>query len=651
MIRNKKAIFQLLYRSKSQAGDLGKSVATLGKSRARNQIVSKAVSPEAKDPSEKRSLAIEKDPEDWEHVSESQDLNLEIKRMLEPGESVLEIQNAITINFGLNVKECMVLECTKHLYIIDNFYKSATGEIFNVNDIEEQERNVFARTMMNRDKKKSYDHYIRKCPINEIKDVFKRTFMLQKNAIELFLNDGRNFLLAFSKNRDRDSLYNRLYKRIISKSEESFTQINANLLISAPGLVKNVLGINRNLEMTQKWVDNEISNFAYLMYLNSLAGRTYNDLTQYPVFPWIIADYRSENLDLNNPKTFRDLSKPMGAQGGKRAEAFSERFDCWDDPVMPACHYGTHYSSAMIVCAYLIRLEPFTEQYLQLQGGNFDHADRLFHSIETAYFSAAELNTTDVKELIPEFFFLPDFLENKNGLNFGMKQNGEVLDNVKLPPWAKGDPRIFIKKHRDALESPFVSARLNEWIDLIFGYKQLGEEAAKALNVFHYLSYEGAVELDKISDHVELEATIGIINNFGQTPQQLFKKPHPKRNSQAQMIEYIHEKPTLLTRTTKPVKIGEERISDIKISGDKLVTAPLCSAISPNGLRYLSWNYWDRSIRLFLCESRKVLAIFENLHVSHVSDCTWVDNDTFLTAGSDFVSLYLSQILRCFLIG
>jgi len=30
------------------------------------------------------------------------------------------------------------------------------------------------------------------------------------------------------------------------------------------------------------------------MHLNTLAGRTYNDLMQYPVFPWIIADYESE---------------------------------------------------------------------------------------------------------------------------------------------------------------------------------------------------------------------------------------------------------------------------------------------------------------------------------------------------------------------
>jgi len=55
--------------------------------------------------------------------------------------------------------------------------------------------------------------------------------------------------------------------------------------------------------------EREISNFQYLMNLNTLAGRSYNDLMQYPVFPWILADYTSPELDFSDPNTFRDLSK------------------------------------------------------------------------------------------------------------------------------------------------------------------------------------------------------------------------------------------------------------------------------------------------------------------------------------------------------
>lgn len=46
--------------------------------------------------------------------------------------------------------------------------------------------------------------------------------------------------------------------------------------------------------VTTRWMRSEISNFQYLMHLNTLAGRSYNDLSQYPIFPWIIRDWDSE---------------------------------------------------------------------------------------------------------------------------------------------------------------------------------------------------------------------------------------------------------------------------------------------------------------------------------------------------------------------
>ena len=84
------------------------------------------------------------------------------------------------------------------------------------------------------------------------------------------------------------------------------------------------------------------------------------------------------------------------------------RYDSWDDPEIPSFHYGSHYSSAGIVLFYLIRVPPFSMESKKLQGGQFDHADRLFSSIKDTWLSASHTNTADVKELIPEFFQLPD---------------------------------------------------------------------------------------------------------------------------------------------------------------------------------------------------------------------------------------------------
>ena len=73
--------------------------------------------------------------------------------------------------------------------------------------------------------------------------------------------------------------------------------------------------------------------------------------------------------------------------------------------------------------------------------------------------------------------------------SLGTRQDGQKVDDVVLPKWAKDAPD-FIAKHRAALESEHVSAHLHQWIDLVFGYKQRGKAAEEALNVFFYLTYE-----------------------------------------------------------------------------------------------------------------------------------------------------------------
>lgn len=62
-----------------------------------------------------------------------------------------------------------------------------------------------------------------------------------------------------------------------------------------------------------------------------------------------------------------------------------------------------------------------------------DHADRLFNSVRETWHSAAgKANTSDVKELIPEFYYMPEFLENRFDLDLGEKQSGEKVCLVNL---------------------------------------------------------------------------------------------------------------------------------------------------------------------------------------------------------------------------
>ena len=167
---------------------------------------------------------------------------------------------------------------------------------------------------------------------------------------------------------------------------------------------------------------------------------------QQPVFPWALADYDSPQLDLSQPAIFRDLSKPMEAQTGGCLQQFRNRYKQWDDPHNETggpYHYGTHYSSAVIGFSYLVRLEPFTQQFLQLQGGQFALADRLFHSVREAWWFAAQLNMADIKELIPEFFYLPDFLVNANRSDLVCKQDDVVRATSSCLPGPKGTNASF----------------------------------------------------------------------------------------------------------------------------------------------------------------------------------------------------------------
>ncbi|KAF8059207.1 lvsF [Scenedesmus sp. PABB004] len=289
--------------------------------------------------------------------------------------------------------------------------------------------------------------------------------------------------------------------------------------------------------VTAAWRLGRVTNFDYLLYLNLAAGRSFNDLAQWPVFPWVLRDYTSAALDLSSDAAFRDLSRPMGAQSAARLQVFRQRFRDMEalsghsDPgggggAPPPFMYGTHYSTPGYVLFWLVRSAP--GHMLRLQAGRFDAPDRLFNSLADAWASATS-STTDVKELIPEFY-MPggDFLVNAAGLALGVRQSGAPVHDVALPPWA-ASPEDLLAKHRAALEAPAVSRSLHGWIDLIFGCKQRGPAAADADNVFYHLTYEGAVDADKVGSLQELKALETQINEFGQTPAQLFTAPHPPR--------------------------------------------------------------------------------------------------------------------------
>ena len=515
---------------------------------------------------------IIEDPRD--QSEDYEDKNRKVMRSIHRGDQVEHVHNVSRI-VGLEACEGLLILGKGYLYLMDSLFQRSDGEIINVWQAPQEERDPYLQMISGREAGErsttstKTDRETRSWRWDDVLSISKRRFLFRDVAVEVFFVDGRSYLLTSNNPQLRDELCQKLLTKAPNLSDrtaslgyEESWRIDSirnpeDQLQTFGSRFTNVFAQSFSNPATRKWMKGEISNFHYLMLVNTMAGRTFNDLTQYPVFPWVIADYTSEELDLSDPRSFRDLTKPMGCQNPERQAEFRDRYQSFaemGDHNSPPFHYGTHYSSAMIVTSYLIRLQPFVKSYLLLQGGNFDHPDRLFYSIEKAWSSASRENMTDVRELIPEFYYLPEFLLNSNGYDFGSRQgNGGSIDTVILPPWAKGDPRIFISKNREALESEYVSKSLHQWIDLVFGHKQRGEAALEATNVFHHLSYHGAKNLDTIDDPVERLATIGIIHNFGQTPHQDFQRPHPQREEAKHKVKRLDTAAENLTRLPFPL--------------------------------------------------------------------------------------------------
>ena len=628
---------------------------------------------------------VEEDEEKW--MLEEERLRLQ----LEADDEILFHYNCLRVE-GLEDVNGVFLLCSHNMYTVDNYAISPEGNILKLDSESETMENPYAvlpghrpdiATMRTTSPSKQiaaddggfdgdvlgspkrfhplyYEqptgvegrhvlHQCRRWSYLDVKECHTRRHLLRETALELFFNDGTNFLLVVNI-KQRDVIYNHImhFCPNIEKRRNPLVKITRSL-----DPAKSMRMWVR--DMQAKWVNGQMTNFEYLMHLNSAAGRTYNDLTQYPVFPWILSDYTSRVLDLDDFSVYRDLSKPMGALSHKRATEFLQRYIDSEIPsvldptqMTPRFHFGTHYSSAATVLYYLVRMEPFTNHTIELQSGRFDRPDRIFRSIVNTWLSASESSTSDVKELIPEFFCCPEFLLNGNELDMGTLQSGSRIDHVALPPWAKKSCREFIRLNRRALESEFVSANMHLWIDLIFGFRQQGKAAEEALNVFHYLTYEGNVNIDDIEDELHRAATIDQIRNFGQTPIQLFRDPHPARkrmpDTPVMCVPTLSGRMQILGVQGYKFPIGS--IVNMDGSGENVTVTPRHSEVLPHKPNQcITWGHLDGTVRICTMDSHRIKRIYRNLHESAVRIAALTRSGNKLVTGGDDTTLCVWRLL------
>lgn len=302
-------------------------------------------------------------------------------------------------------------------------------------------------------------------------------------AIEIEAYDGNVYMFAF---------------------EETNTQILSYLssMTMKNGIIESLTDISI---YTEKWLNYRMSTFDYLLKINKFAKRSFADITQYPVFPWVLSDYKSNELHLDDPNVFRDFScAPCEITSKKKAkfEALTSSFEL-----------GRGISSPGEISAFLIRMEPFLTIKINYNGGNFDFEGQIFQSLQKEWDKFCD-DPNDTRELIPELFSFPEMLLNVNHI-----QISDNLSNVAIPNYAKSAPE-FIYLHRKALESDFVSENISKWIDITFGNLQRSSPST---------TYRMELYDDILNMNAKDEFVNSICTNVGCIPKQVFTNPHPKR--------------------------------------------------------------------------------------------------------------------------
>ena len=77
-------------------------------------------------------------------------------------------------------------------------------------------------------------------------------------------------------------------------------------------------------------------------------------------------------------------------------------------------HVKFGYSNRIIALGYLLRMEPFTDAFISVNG-NLDNPDRIFYSVKQQWRSVFDDKQNNA-ELIPEMFYLPEILRNQYAL-------------------------------------------------------------------------------------------------------------------------------------------------------------------------------------------------------------------------------------------
>ena len=465
----------------------------------------------------------------------------------------------------------------------------------------------------------------------DIKFIFYRNYYYRETALEFFLEQNKSYFFNFKTNEDLIKFLSYIIKTEDDKGNNNMNNIKFRKIVTNITIDKDkkkLLGyekISNNIKIktynisskVEEWQNYNISTLEFLMWLNIYSGRSFHDLNQYPVFPWLISNYKNEKL--NQEEDLRNLNLPIGMlelnqQGVKRKNNFIQYYENlknefednypefdYQNYLAKGSEYiitykkklkkidtkeisyteypynfGTHYSNSTYVSHFLSRIFPFSFISIEIQGNKFDDPERMFYSLEKTFSSVSSLKD-DVRELIPEFYFFPEIFKNINNINLSQDKydtNGNIIliNDVEMPLWSDESAINFVLKKRKILEKN--NLNINNWIDLIFGSKQRGENAEKANNIYMFYTYEKMINIFEIQNKGQKCALLRLFE-MGATPKLLFKndlKPKLDKNNLFNKGANSSLKSLDESKSLEKNKIKIKKFSKIKINNNIQIT-------------------------------------------------------------------------------
>ena len=347
----------------------------------------------------------------------------------------------------------------------------------------------------------------------EINEVINRYFCFTWISQEIFVKDGKSYFFNFFNEKHNEEIFEIFKSKKISN------------------VIKNPKEYFEKEEFTKKWKEGIINTYDYLLILNKLSSRSYNDLNQYPLMPWIhLTDNSIRNFDL-----------PISLQDENNKQIYKKKIDDYKGKKSDVYH-SNHYSTAAYIYFYLMRINPFSNNMIKFQSNNFDVPDRQFRSIKWTIELCEKYNNN--RELIPEIFEIPEIYYNINYNDFGIPKENMRIHNIVLEPYAKnGIEYCYTLKNKINYDLN-LNSNITQWFDFIFGVNQWSDNPKdNAFRLFSEKSYAQNVNIkksileykkQKLNDNTIFEKIKDIILysvNFGQCPSQILSELHPKKNN------------------------------------------------------------------------------------------------------------------------